>query len=709
MSAPSHPASTTKNWQIAVCCASHRPIERCLVSLENAGWGDSIRLFLEPDTVVPRRFGHLPVTCLASELGWAARELLIVSEMLMRAPRADAHLLMRGDVALGCPEFRRELESALWPGESPGMVLLECVKGAADAEWNRLVQRPGRAPRAVVIASETARGFLADRSVLESTVRPAPSVSMGDRLQAWAFDKRLPVHAPDRDFVRPSHCLASDSAERSDVRIRVHGTGLSIVVPSWNCGPYLRPCLRSLLDQTIDAEVIVVDDASDDETGEILPEFADRVQIRRHDERHGANAARNTGLRCSSGDFVVMADADNEYSPQWLEKLLEAVLSGPDVGLAYCGFSRLTEDGQKRKFASDAWNPRKLWYNNYIDMPSLVRREALPEDGLVEGFRPFDDWRLWLDMASRGWTGQLVREDLYVKRVRKDSKTLRSKSLPADRAKDVARLRREFAHLAGLETPVAVVIPAYGCEDLTIKCLTHVADFSGVPFVIYYVDNGSPISVLDTVAQAAEQCRAPLRILRNSRNQGFTEAVNQGIEASGDADVLVLNNDCFVGPNCLENLAYEMAEGARVAAVGPVTCDRGGQSLRTYQNRLEAGVSGGILDNLTDPVETAARLLQRHKTVQREVLAFFCTLLNREAIRRFGSLDDRFPSGLAADDEWCHRVRGRGWRNLLSYSAYAAHLHRSTFERLDIDRDALQQESKSMLQDVLKENRKSES
>lgn len=702
-----HPSPTpgVKKWQIGVYCGLDASVERCLESLAHAGWKDAIRLFLEPGAVVPRQFCHLPVTRLDSELGGVARDLVIVSEMLMREPGAMAHLLVRGDVVVGPSGFRDDLESAFWPGESPGMLLLEGVEETAGEGWSKVSHRgDSRVPKAVVITTGAAREFLADRSVLETATTPLTSSDFLGSLQAWAFDRGLPIQAPDRDFVWCPQDSAWEHAEKNGVRLRVRDASVSIIVPTWNCGPFLRPCLRSLLDQTASAEVIVVDDASTDETSEVLSEFTDRIQLACHEERRGANAARNTGIRRATGDLIVMADADNEYSPSWLEKLLEAVLSAPDVGLAYCGFSRITEDGRKRRFASDQWDLHKLWYNNYIDMPSLLRREALPEEGLVEGFRPFDDWRLWLDMASRGWRGKLVQEDLYLKRVRKDSKTLRSKSFPADRAREVAQLRREFAHLVGVESPVAVVIPALGCEDLTVKCLAHVADFSGVPYVVYYVDNGSPLSALDEVVQAAEEHAVRLRILRNSENQGFTQAVNQGIEAAGDANVLVLNNDCFVGPNCIENLAYEMATREHVAAIGPVTCDRGGQSLRIPDHRYQAGVGGDVLDILTDPVETAARLLHRHNTVQREVLAFFCTLLNREALNRFGSLDDRFPSGLAADDEWCLRVRGHGWRTLLSYGAYAAHLHRSTFERFEIDRDALQQESKDTLRQVLAEN-----
>ena len=576
MTLPSPIEPAVEKCQVAVCCLAEDPVEECLARLEQCGWGEAVRLFLASDAVVPRRFGHLPVTCLPGELNWAARDLLMVSELLMRSPEATSYLLIRADMVLARPDLRADLEGGPWSDGNPGMMLLECQGGDGRDDWCRVADCPSGSPKAMVLSREAACRFLSANDVLKTASAQEASVpAFGHTLQNWAFQEGLPVYGPREDLVRSANKSLSERGGAHST-VRIHGTELSIIVPTWNCGPYLRPCLHSLLNQSVDAEVIVVDDASEDETREILVEFADRVRLVRHEEQRGANAARNTGLRYSTGDFVVMADADNQYSAKWLERLLEVMLSSPEIGLAYCGFSRLAEDGSERGFASHPWNPRTLWYDNYIDMPSLVRRSALPKKGLVEGFRPFDDWRLWLDMATRGWKGKLVPENLYTKRVRKDSKTLRSKSIPADRAREVAAIRREFAGLVGLAAPVSVVIPAYGCEDLTVKCLTHLCDFAGVPFVVQYVDNGSPISVLDTVAETAERCDVRLRILRNTENRGFTQAVNQGIEGSGEANVLVLNNDCFVGPNCLENLVYEMASREQVAAIGPVTCDRGG-------------------------------------------------------------------------------------------------------------------------------------
>ena len=696
-------------------------MQQCLDSLLRAGWEEEIRLLVEPGGTLPKRFSHLPVTCLDAELGWRARDLLIVAELLMRAPQADAYVLIRGDVALRDPRhLRRDIEATFWPGSALGPVLLEAATAATEPGWQTIAGGGGRPPKALVIPREIATQFVVDPQVVEdASGGRCSSPALGVSFLDWAFGSGIPVHSPTVDLAgwanetsaetrRPRAAdLDTQPKADTDARIRIAGTSVSIVVPTWNCGPYLRPCLNSLLSQTVDAEVIVVDDGSADETSEILGEYAGRIQVARHGRQQGANAARNTGLTRAAGDFVALADADNEYSPWWLEKLLDAALSRPTVGVAYCGYTKVFEDGSRVQFASAAWDVEELWHGNYIDMPSVTRREALPDDGLPEGFRPFDDWRVWLQMASRGWIGKWVPEALYVKRVRREGKTRQSMSLPSRRAREVARLRREYAGLVGLDTPIAVVVPAYGCEDLTVACLAHLADFSGVPFVVYYVDNGSPISALETVAEAAEKLGVRLQMVRNSTNLGFTRAVNQGIEASGSADVLVLNNDCFIGPNCLESLAIELAQGERVAAVGPLTGDGGRQSLRREDCRLWAGVGPEVLGELSDPVQAASRLKSRGETVEKEALAFFCALLSREALGRCGGLDERFPSGLAADDEWCLRVRERGWRTLLALGAYAAHLHGSSFDRLKIDRSALQQESKRLLEEILASNHQS--
>src|SRR5262249_33631410 len=145
----------------------------------------------------------------------------------------------------------------------------------------------------------------------------------------------------------------------------------------------------------------------------------------------------------------------------------------------------------------------------------------------------------------------------------------------------VAQCRREHAHLIGLTQPIAVVIPAHDCLDLTQRCLQHLAWYAGLPVDVIYVDNGSPPPVPEQVAEIAKALGLPITIARNSTNEHFTKAVNRGIELAKGKHVLCLNNDCFIAPDCLEHLYWQLARsGQRVAAVGPLTGDREMQSLR---------------------------------------------------------------------------------------------------------------------------------
>lgn len=672
-------------WAVAAAAMGSEPLDRTLHSFAVLGW-DNIRLFVDPETTIASRWSELPITCLDPSLPKIAQILLIIAEQLMRHPQAEAYLFAFAPLPAH-PNLPCEWQSRLLEEKSDLVVLRSQVSSAlAD---NMLV-----AEAAVLLPRSAAKQFISDPHLLEcSDSASITSFSFDD----WASTKHLRVH------------YAEEKAEQviqeneSPATFTTVNRKISVIVPTWNCGRWLERCLRSLLGQTVKPEIIVVDDASTDHTASVLKSFQEKVKVVWHGTRSGANAARNTGLGAATGELIAFADADNEYAPHWLERLLEGILTAPDIGVAYCGYTKIFENGARSAMASKPWDIDELWYGNYIDMPSLVRRGALPKEGLREGFAPFDDWRLWLHLADTGWKGHWVEEFLFDKWMREQGKTRESMSAPWQRAKEIAQIRRQYAHLVGLDQPLEVVIPACNCEDLTIRCLDHLAAFAGLTIRILYVDNGSSAEAMRTVADHAEILGLQLCILRNRTNQGFTAAVNRGLSESTSPAVLVLNNDCFVGPNCVENLAWEVLKRHNVAAAGPLTGDDGRQSLRYQQRIAQARLNQTVLKHLDDPVHCANRLRHTRHSVPEEVLSFFCAMLNRQAIEKIGMLDARFGSGLAADDEWCLRARQAGWSVVCSMNAYAAHLHKSSFQRLGIDRDALIKQAKADLQELLQQ------
>lgn len=101
---------------------------------------------------------------------------------------------------------------------------------------------------------------------------------------------------------------------------------ISVIVPIYNSGKYLMPCLDSMLSQTFaDFELICIDDFSEDNSSIILSQYAEkdkRVQVF-HNEKHlGAAKTRNRGIGMAKGNYLVFWDADELYVSDLLEKLI---------------------------------------------------------------------------------------------------------------------------------------------------------------------------------------------------------------------------------------------------------------------------------------------------------------------------------------------------------------------------------------------------
>jgi hypothetical protein len=147
-------------------------------------------------------------------------------------------------------------------------------------------------------------------------------------------------------------------------------TWLTVIVPVKNVAPWISEMLDSVLRQDVpDMEVIVVDDGSEDATPEIIEEYvrADaRVRLLRSKTR-GGGSARNRGLDCATGRYIVFADGD-DIVPDHAYRLLTAELdrTGSDIAVA-----------RHLKFSSGAtWEPMAKWYD--VSRRETTTLEAMP-------------------------------------------------------------------------------------------------------------------------------------------------------------------------------------------------------------------------------------------------------------------------------------------------------------------------------------------
>ncbi len=184
---------------------------------------------------------------------------------------------------------------------------------------------------------------------------------------------------------------------------------VSIIIPTYNHGHELIACLRSLERQsTRDFEVIVVDDASTDQTERLLHEagFSFPVGYHRFSENRGAPAARNEGFRRTTAPYVLFLDADAELVPDALDTWVQTLDAHPEAAFAYASFRFGFKTFRGRPFDPDA-----LREKNYIHTSALIRRSVHPH--FDEALKKFQDWDLFLTLAEAGHRGIWIDRVLF--------------------------------------------------------------------------------------------------------------------------------------------------------------------------------------------------------------------------------------------------------------------------------------------------------
>jgi len=200
---------------------------------------------------------------------------------------------------------------------------------------------------------------------------------------------------------------------------------VSVIMPVYNGEKYLRRAIESVLAQTYSSfELIVVDDGSTDNSREIASSFGDKI---RHicQENKGLGGARNTGILASCAEFVGLLDADDEWMPNYLEKMMRLVRHHPNAAVYYCTARGMDSNGNNlpRIFGRviKSIDQRLLRANFIIPSTVILRRSVIVDIGLFEqdnrDIHGCEDWDLWLRLLPShpfvGTTETLVRYRLH--------------------------------------------------------------------------------------------------------------------------------------------------------------------------------------------------------------------------------------------------------------------------------------------------------
>lgn len=224
--------------------------------------------------------------------------------------------------------------------------------------------------------------------------------------------------------------------------------------------------------------------------------------------------------------------------------------------------------------------------------------------------------------------------------------------------------------------PITAIIVNFNAGELLEACVRALLASTVAPRILV-IDNAST----DNSGHALRERLAnepAVEVRFNTENLGFARAVNQGLQACLDHDVLVLNPDCLVEPSTLELLAQALADDDRAALAAPLVLDAHGRPERsalrrfpsvrrslftvTGLHRLWPGAEGVAVD---------AAVLPAH-TVQAEAVSGACMLLRRSAVAGLGGFDDAY--GMHCEDlDLMFRLRAAGWHCLFVPGARATH------------------------------------
>lgn len=153
---------------------------------------------------------------------------------------------------------------------------------------------------------------------------------------------------------------------------------LSIILPTYNYARFIGAALNSILEQipaSVDAEIIVVDDGSTDDTEAAVRAAARDPRVRYvHQENAGPAGARNRGLGESRGRYLMLMDADDSLRPGCIETTVSFLDRYPEVGLFFTNYDIYDEGGVTAASGVDIWRSFR----------SLPHREPAPGEWIFD-------------------------------------------------------------------------------------------------------------------------------------------------------------------------------------------------------------------------------------------------------------------------------------------------------------------------------------
>ena len=223
---------------------------------------------------------------------------------------------------------------------------------------------------------------------------------------------------------------------------------VSVILPVYNYERYLGEAIESVLNQTYQhLEVIVVDDGSTDQSGEVARSFAGRGVRYCHQVHAGIGPARNSGVELAQGEFLAFLDADDRWPLEKLERQLGAFESDPTLEMVFGQALQLQNGPEWEAGVRDNQLAVAGMVPGMVPGTMLIKRDAFLRVGKFQG-----DWKVgefidWYARAVELQIRSLVLPELLLwRRIHDSNQGVRERQSVSDYARVLkAKLDRKRA------------------------------------------------------------------------------------------------------------------------------------------------------------------------------------------------------------------------------------------------------------------------
>lgn len=180
---------------------------------------------------------------------------------------------------------------------------------------------------------------------------------------------------------------------------------VSVIIPSYNCGCYIEQAIESVLKQSVKVEIIIIDDASSDDTKKKISKYKEKGEVHyiRNEKKQGVSKSRNRGIAMARGEYIAFLDADDWWDFHKLQRQLNCIKENQCI-LCYTGRELYTEQGDsigKVIKVKEMLTYPELLHHNSISCSSVLLRTEVAKEFPMEHDEVHEDYLVWLRILRK--------------------------------------------------------------------------------------------------------------------------------------------------------------------------------------------------------------------------------------------------------------------------------------------------------------------